>query len=87
MSIITLLTDFGLTDYYVAALKGVILSRNPEVRIVDISHEIAPQNILSAAYVLLGAYDNFPDGTIHLVVVDPGVISSLGRTTASSLSP
>lgn len=76
MSIITLLTDFGLTDYYVAAMKGVILSRNPQVCIVDISHEIAPQNILSAAYVLFGAYDNFPAGTIHLVVVDPGVGSS-----------
>jgi S-adenosyl-L-methionine hydrolase (adenosine-forming) len=74
--IITLLTDFGLTDYYVAALKGVILSRNPEVHIVDISHEISPQSILSAAYVLFGAYDNFPAGTIHVVVVDPGVGSA-----------
>jgi S-adenosylmethionine hydrolase len=74
--IITLLTDFGLSDYYVAAMKGVILSRNPEIRIVDISHEIAPQNVLSAAYVLFGAYDNFPAGTIHVVVVDPGVGSA-----------
>lgn len=74
--IITLLTDFGLTDYFVAAMKGVILSRNPLVRIVDISHEIAPQSILSAAYVLFGAYENFPAGTIHVVVVDPGVGSA-----------
>jgi S-adenosylmethionine hydrolase len=74
--IITLLTDFGLTDYYVAAMKGVILSRNPDVRIVDVSHEIAPQNILSAAYVLFGAYDSFPANTIHVVVVDPGVGSA-----------
>jgi S-adenosylmethionine hydrolase len=74
--IITLLTDFGLTDYYVAAMKGVILSRNPDVRIVDVSHEIAPQNILSAAYVFFGAYDSFPAGTIHVVVVDPGVGSA-----------
>jgi S-adenosylmethionine hydrolase len=79
--IITLLTDFGTTDYYVAAMKGVILSRNPEVGIVDISHEIAPQSILSAAYVLLGAYNNFPPDTIHLVVVDPGV-GSLRRPIA-----
>ena len=73
MPTITLLTDFGTSDYYVGAMKGVILSRNPRVRIVDISHEIAPQNVPSAAYVLLGAYDNFPPETIHLVVVDPGV--------------
>jgi S-adenosyl-L-methionine hydrolase (adenosine-forming) len=70
---ITLLTDFGLCDYYVAAMKGVILSRNPAAQIIDISHEIAPQSILSAAYVLLGAYNHFPGGAIHLVVVDPGV--------------
>jgi S-adenosylmethionine hydrolase len=76
LSIITLLTDFGNADYYIAAMKGVILSRNPAVRIVDISHEIAPQNILSAAYVLFGAYANFPANTVHLVVVDPGVGST-----------
>jgi S-adenosyl-L-methionine hydrolase (adenosine-forming) len=74
--IITLLTDFGLSDYYVAAMKGVILGRNPEVRIIDISHEVAPQNILSAAYVLFGAHDHFPSGTIHVAVVDPGVGSA-----------
>jgi S-adenosyl-L-methionine hydrolase (adenosine-forming) len=74
--IITLLTDFGLSDYYVAAMKGVILRRSPMVDIVDISHEISPQNILSAAYVLFGAYDYFPAGTIHVVVVDPGVGSA-----------
>jgi hypothetical protein len=74
--IITLLTDFGLGDYYVAAMKGVILGRNPEVRIIDICHEVSQQNILSAAYVLFGAYDHFPSGTIHVVVVDPGVGSA-----------
>jgi S-adenosylmethionine hydrolase len=71
--VITLLTDFGTADYYVAAMKGSILSRNPAVRIVDISHEVAPQSIDSGAYVLFGAYDNFPAATIHVVVVDPGV--------------
>src|ERR1700747_3112259 len=74
--ILTLLTDFGLDDYYVAAMKGVILSRCSQARLVDISHGIAPQNILSAAYVALGAYPQFPAGTVHLAVVDPGVGSS-----------
>jgi S-adenosylmethionine hydrolase len=71
--IVTLLTDFGVEDYYVAAMKGVILSRCSQLRLIDISHGIAPQNVLSAAYVLLGAYDQFPPGTVHLAVVDPGV--------------
>jgi S-adenosylmethionine hydrolase len=57
-------------------MKGVIMSRAPGAPIVDISHEIAPQAVLSAAYVLLGAHREFPDGTIHLAVVDPGVGSS-----------
>jgi S-adenosyl-L-methionine hydrolase (adenosine-forming) len=74
--IVTLLTDFGLDDYYVAAMKGVILSRCSRARLVDISHGIAPQNVVSGAYVLLGAYQQFPAGTIHLAVVDPGVGSS-----------
>jgi S-adenosyl-L-methionine hydrolase (adenosine-forming) len=71
--LITLLTDFGTCDYYVAAMKGVILSRSSEVQIVDVTHDIEPQNVLSAAYVLLGTYDQFPPGTVHLAVVDPGV--------------
>jgi S-adenosyl-L-methionine hydrolase (adenosine-forming) len=74
--IITLLTDFGIEDYYVAAMKGIILSRCDQTRLIDVSHAIAPQNVLSAAYVLLGAYAQFPSGTIHLAVVDPGVGSS-----------
>jgi S-adenosyl-L-methionine hydrolase (adenosine-forming) len=73
---ITLLTDFGTGDYYVAAMKGVILSRSPGTHLVDISHQIEPQAVLSGAYVLLGAYNCFPAGTIHLGVVDPGVGSS-----------
>lgn len=71
--LITLLTDFGTRDYYVAAMKGVILSRSSRVQIVDVTHEIEPQNVLSAAYVLLGAYNQFPPGTVHLAIVDPGV--------------
>jgi hypothetical protein len=72
-TVVTLTTDFGLVDAYVAAMKGVILSINPEVRLVDICHLIKPQNILQAAFVLSTAYQFFPRRTVHLVVVDPGV--------------
>src|SRR6185295_11708123 len=75
-SIITLLTDFGSQDYFVGAMKGVILSINPEAAIVDISHEISPQDIQAAAFNLFCCYDNFPAGTIHVAVVDPGVGSN-----------
>jgi hypothetical protein len=71
--IITLTTDFGLADGYVAAMKGVILGINPEAKLVDICHDIKPQNIFQAAFVLSTAYPFFPQKTIHLVVVDPGV--------------
>jgi len=72
-SIITLTTDFGLTDAYVAAMKGVILSINPGVTLVDICHTISPQDVAQAAFILGTAYQSFPKGTVHLVVVDPGV--------------
>ncbi len=74
--IITLLTDFGSQDYFVAAMKGVILSQDPEARIVDITHEIPPQDIHTAAFTLLACYKDFPAGTIHVAVVDPGVGSA-----------
>ncbi|MFN2579221.1 MAG: S-adenosyl-l-methionine hydroxide adenosyltransferase family protein [Pyrinomonadaceae bacterium] len=74
--IITLLTDFGTQDYFVGAMKGVILSANPTARIVDLTHNIAPQDIHAAAFNLLALYRNFPAGTIHLAVVDPGVGSN-----------
>ncbi len=73
MDIITLTTDFGMDDAYVATMKGVILSINPRVTIVDICHTIKPQNIAQAAFVLSTTYHYFPEGTIHVVVVDPGV--------------
>lgn len=73
MDIITLTTDFGTDDPYVAAMKGVILSINPEVTIVDICHTIKPQNIAQGAYILSTTYHYFPKGTIHIVIVDPGV--------------
>jgi S-adenosylmethionine hydrolase len=73
MSIITLTTDFGASDGYVGTMKGVILSIAPNVTLVDITHEIAPQHMRQAAYVLHAAAPYFPPGTIHLAVVDPGV--------------
>lgn len=72
-NLITLTTDFGWRDSYVAEMKGVILSCHPEARIVDISHDIKPQDIDEAAWVLERAYRHFPPRTIHVVVIDPGV--------------
>ena len=71
--IITLITDFGDKSGYVGVMKGVILSTNPDCRIVDITHQISPQDREEAAFVLKNAYAFFPPETIHLVVVDPGV--------------
>jgi len=70
---ITLLTDFGVADYFVAAVKGVILKINPHVLIVDITHEVPAHDICSAAFTLGACYHNFPSGAIHLAIVDPGV--------------
>ena len=72
-AVITLTTDFGVTDAYVAAMKGVILGINPEAKLVDICHTIEPQNIPQAAFVISTAYRFFPQNTTHMVVVDPGV--------------
>jgi S-adenosyl-L-methionine hydrolase (adenosine-forming) len=71
--ILTLTTDFGIGGPYVAAMKGVLLGLAPGTQIVDVCHTISPQNILEGAFVLAGIVDSFPDGTVHLVVVDPGV--------------
>ncbi len=71
--IITLLSDFGTRDAYVGAMKGVILGLNPEVVLVDLSHEVPPQDVLAGAFVLAEAAPYFPPGTIHLAVVDPEV--------------
>ena len=73
MALITLTTDFGTSDYYVGALKGVILRLAPDVRIVDLSHHLPPRDILAGAFLLRHAATEFPPGTIHLAVVDPGV--------------
>ncbi|RKY88038.1 hypothetical protein DRQ09_03490 [candidate division KSB1 bacterium] len=71
--VITLLTDFGYRDGFVGSMKGVILGINPGAQIVDISHEVQPQNIDEAGFILFSTYNHFPEGTIHVAVVDPGV--------------
>jgi len=70
---ITLMTDFGVADGFVGTMKGVIYSINPDATIVDISHEISSQDVSSAAFLLAASCRYFPAGTVHLVVVDPGV--------------
>ncbi|MFC2122083.1 S-adenosyl-l-methionine hydroxide adenosyltransferase family protein [Bacteroidota bacterium] len=72
-AVITLTTDFGTTEAYVAAMKGVILGINPDATLVDICHSIKPQDIHEGAFMLSTAHSFFPAGTIHMVIVDPGV--------------
>jgi len=74
--VITLLTDFGYESYFVPSMKGVILNINPNATIVDITHAIPQFNIFKAAFTLWASYKYFPRGTIHVVVVDPGVGTS-----------
>lgn len=71
--IITLTTDFGLKDHYVSVMKAVMLRIAPDLRFVDVSHEVPPQDIMAGAWVVRNASIHFPPGTVHLVVVDPGV--------------
>jgi S-adenosyl-L-methionine hydrolase (adenosine-forming) len=71
--LITLLTDFGAADHYAAAMKGVMRGICPAAEFIDISHEVAPYALAEAAYTLSQAWQYFPKGTIHLIVVDPGV--------------
>jgi S-adenosylmethionine hydrolase len=73
MSLITLLTDFGIRDEYVGLMKGVVLSIFPSAVVVDITHQIEPQDIVQAAYTIKSSYRYFPTGTVHLIVIDPGV--------------
>ncbi len=74
--IITLTTDFGLRDGFIGMMKGVILGINPDATIIDITHNIAPQNIEQGAFLFANAFKYFPANTIHVVVVDPGVGSA-----------
>src|SRR5215216_1898353 len=76
MTVITLLTDFGTADSYVAETKGVLLSRAPAAVLVDVSHEVSPGDVRAAAYILGRTWHRFPAGTVHMAVVDPGVGTS-----------
>src|ERR1041385_1127942 len=82
--IITLTTDFGLEDPFVGIMKGVILGIAPGTDLVDITHEIRSYNILQAAFLIDNAYRYFPAGTLHVIVVDPGVGSARRPIAAAS---
>ena len=73
LGLITLLTDFGDRDSFVASMKGVILTINPHSTLVDLSHQLPPHSVEDAAYLLKSCYRYFPEGTVHVAVVDPGV--------------
>ena len=83
--VITLLTDFGLSDPFVGVMKGVILSRFPNARVVDLCHGVRPQAIAEGAFWLERCHGWFPQGTVHVAVVDPGV-GSARRVLAASIS-
>src|ERR687883_473414 len=74
--VVTLLTDFGTADYFVGAMKGAVLAADPEARVVDITHEVPPFDIEAGAVTLRAAFETFPEGTLHVAVVDPGVGSA-----------
>ncbi|MCR4411541.1 MAG: SAM-dependent chlorinase/fluorinase [Thermoguttaceae bacterium] len=82
MPILTLSTDFGVGSPYVAAMKGVVLSINPAATVVDITHAVPPQDVRYAAIVLDDVAERFPEGTIHVAVVDPGVGTERGLVLA-----
>ncbi|HSB09967.1 MAG TPA: SAM-dependent chlorinase/fluorinase [Blastocatellia bacterium] len=75
-TLMTMTTDFGEADYFVAAMKGVVYSINPAVEIIDVTHQIPVHDIYAAAFTLMCCYRDFPRNTLHLVVVDPGVGTS-----------
>jgi S-adenosylmethionine hydrolase len=84
VSLITLLTDFGTADGYVAEVKGVLLSSTPGVQVIDLSHDIPPHDVDAARLAVARYWRRFPPGTIHLVVVDPGVGSARQAIAVSS---
>ena len=71
--LITLLSDFGLEDVYVGVMKGVIAGINPQIRVIDLTHQVPPQNVALASFQFQNAHHHFPEGTVHVGVVDPGV--------------
>jgi S-adenosyl-L-methionine hydrolase (adenosine-forming) len=83
-TIITLLTDFGTADGYVGELKGVLASRAPNASIIDIAHDIPPQDVERGRLALARVWRRFPEGTVHLAVVDPGVGSSRAAIAVAS---
>jgi S-adenosyl-L-methionine hydrolase (adenosine-forming) len=83
-AIITLLSDFGTADGYVAEMKGVVLGRTPDATLVDVTHEIEAQDVEAARLVLERYWRRFPPGTVHMVVVDPGVGSSRAAIAVSA---
>ncbi|MEM8614292.1 MAG: SAM-dependent chlorinase/fluorinase [Cyanobacteria bacterium P01_H01_bin.105] len=87
MGLITLLTDFGHRDSYVGVMKGVMATISPQSQVVDLTHGIQPQAILAARFNLLTSYEYFPAGTVHLVVVDPGVGTRRTAVAAAVNSP
>lgn len=82
--LITLLTDFGDRDWFVASMKGVILTINPHATLVDLSHHVPPHSVEDASYLLKSCYRYFPNGTVHVAVVDPGVGSARRAITVKS---
>ena len=70
---LTILSDFGYQDVYVGVMKGAIATINPQLKVVDLTHAIPPQNIAAGRFALLNAYTYFPAGTVHVAVIDPGV--------------
>lgn len=82
--LVTLLTDFGTADGYVGEMKGVLASRVPGTQVVDIAHDVAPHGVEGARLALARYWRRFPEGTVHLVVVDPGVGSARGAIAVES---
>ena len=85
--LLTLLTDFGLDDYYVAAVKGTVLRLAPGTQLVDITHQVEPGNVAAASFLLAAAFPAFPAGAVHLAVVDPGVGSQRRILVAEVAAP
>ena len=71
--LVTLLTDFGWQDVYVAVMKGIIAKINPQISVIDLTHQIPPQDLIAGRFALLNAYAYFPPNTVHIAVIDPGV--------------
>lgn len=82
MGVITIISDWGLHDYYLSAVKGMIYRYNPEARIVDISHQVAPHDSAEAAFLLKNSFPSFPDGTVHIIGINTEESISRAHTVA-----